>query len=107
MSQYQPLHRLEETTDRPAPETWPPLYMPAMPPLGAIRALEAWWQARRRRRHLRQNLHRLLACDDATLEDIGYRRGDIHRALRLPRTQDALDALHRGAARHHQEKTLS
>ncbi|MFG6179715.1 DUF1127 domain-containing protein [Halomonas sp. THAF12] len=75
--------------------------------LGAIRALESWWQARRRRRHLRQNLRHLLACDDATLEDIGYRRGDIHRALRLPRTQDALDALHRGAARPHQEDTPS
>lgn len=81
--------------------------MPAMPPLGAIRALESWWQARRRRRQVRRSLRRLLACDDATLADIGYRRGDIHRALRLPRPQQALDALHRDVTRDRREETPS
>lgn len=94
MSQYEPLRRVVDPKDAPPPP--PPrldLYMPAMPPLGLIHALETWWWAYRRRRRFRQGMLPLLACDDAILKDIGYRRADIHWALRLPLKVDALRAL--------------
>ncbi|WP_353981099.1 hypothetical protein [Salinicola endophyticus] len=73
----------------------PKIYMPAMPPLGWIHALEVqWWHYRRRRLFLRHVLP-IAACDDILLADIGYRREQILWAARLPLKCDALSELER------------
>ncbi|MDT8894357.1 DUF1127 domain-containing protein [Halomonas sp. I1] len=66
----------------------PTFYMPAMPPLGLIDALEGWivgrvrqWQ---RRRHFRRQIANLLVHDDRILADIGLDRRELERASRLP-----------------------
>ena len=56
------------------------LYMPAMPPLGLISALERWLQ----RRRIRRSLRALLACDNHLLRDLGYSRAQLCRNLRRP-----------------------
>lgn len=94
MSLYEPLQRAETTRDTPPPP--PPrldFFMPAMPPLGLIHALERRWWAYRRRRQFRRRFLPLLAYDDHILEDMGHRRDDILRASRLPLEVDALAAL--------------
>lgn len=45
-----------------------------------------WMEQQRRRAALRN----LLSYDDNLLEDMGYRRAEIERALRLPPETDAL-----------------
>lgn len=55
----------------------PYFYMPAMPPLGLIDVCEKWLARRRRRRQFR----RLLTLSDAMLQDLGYERKTLERAL--------------------------
>ncbi|WP_104202890.1 hypothetical protein [Billgrantia saliphila] len=93
MSQYEPLHRIEPVERRDAPEPEPDFYMPAMPPLGLIRAIERWWQTYRFRRQFRRRFLHLLAYDDHMLEDMGHCRDDILWASRLPLKEDAEQAL--------------
>ena len=50
-----------------------------------------WMEHHRRRAALR----RLLDQDDEMLEDIGFRRADIERALRLPIGENAAQEAHR------------
>lgn len=87
---------------RKAPQpSRPPMrdfYMPAMPPLGLITALENAWKAWRRRRRFRRRFLPLLAYDDHTLDDMGYRRSDIEWALSLPLREDALGSLEKRRA---------
>lgn len=98
MSQYEPIHRTQhhdDTTisDKPTPPPRPDFYMPAMPPLGLIYAIELWWWTYRRRRQFRRRFLPLLAHDDHILEDMGHHRSDILWASRLPLKVDALQAL--------------
>ncbi|MHA7880192.1 MAG: hypothetical protein ACX931_10390 [Saccharospirillum sp.] len=46
-------------------------------------------QAALRERRQRRRLVTLLACDDATLEDIGYTRPELELALNLPYARNA------------------
>lgn len=89
MSPQDPLRRPESDEPPPRPE----FYMPAMPPLGLIHALEHWWWAYRRRRRFRRHVQPLLAQDDARLESRGHCRADLLWALRLPLKVDAQRAL--------------
>ena len=50
-----------------------------------------WMEHHRKRAALR----RLLDQTDHTLEDIGFRRAEIERALRLPRRENAMDEAQR------------
>ncbi|MBW5799939.1 DUF1127 domain-containing protein [Halomonas elongata] len=80
------------------PRNQPPsLYMPAMPPLGLIDALEGWIVDRarqwRRRREFRRQVANLLAHDDRILADLGLERDEIERVSRLPLKEDACRAL--------------
>lgn len=94
MSQYEPLRRPQPTArKRPAPPPQPDFYMPAMPPLGLIHALETKWQDYLRRRRFRQRFLPLLAHDDHMLEDMGHCREDILWASHLPLKEDATEAL--------------
>lgn len=93
MSQYEPIRRPRVDADRPTPPPALDIYMPAMPPLGLITAVEHWWHVFRRRRQFRRGFLTLLAHDDRILEDMGYHRDDILWALRLPLRVDALKAL--------------
>ncbi|MBW6390705.1 hypothetical protein [Billgrantia antri] len=94
MSQYEPLRQPQPTASkRPAPPPRPDFYMPAMPPLGLIHALETKWWEYRRRQQFRQRFLHLLAYDDHMLEDMGHCREDILWALRLPLKDDATEAL--------------
>ncbi len=94
MSQYEPLRRPPPIADkRPAQPTRPDFFMPAMPPLGLIHALETRWRDYLRRRQFRQRFLHLLAYDDHMLEDMGHYRDDIQWASRLPLMEDADQAL--------------
>lgn len=87
-NQHEP--RNERTARRAAP--LPPLdryYMPAMPPVALIEAVARRFGEWRRRRDLR----RLLRYEDRMLQDLGYERGEILRALSLPLKDNALRAL--------------
>ncbi|CBV43086.1 DUF1127 domain-containing protein [Halomonas elongata] len=80
------------------PRNQPPsLYMPAMPPLGLIDALEGWIVDRarqwRRRREFRRQVANLLAHDDRILADLGLERDEIEQISRLPLKEDACRAL--------------
>ena len=88
--------RAWQKASRLAPPPTPPqlhYYMPAMPPIRVIHALDmAWWHCRRRwlfRRHIVP----LLAHDDQILRDIGHCREDILWASQLPLKVDAIHAL--------------
>ncbi|MGQ4878604.1 hypothetical protein ACOJCM_08530 [Billgrantia sp. LNSP4103-1] len=94
MSQHEPLRRPQPATrKRPDPPPQPDFYMPAMPPLRLIHALETKWQDYLRRRRFRQRFLPLLAYDDHMLEDMGHCRDDILWASRLPLREDAEQAL--------------
>jgi hypothetical protein len=94
MSQYEPLHRSQSTAEkRPTPPPRPDIYMPAMPSLGLIHALETRWRHYLRRRQFRQRFLPLLAYDDHMLQDMGHCRDDILWASRLPLKEDADRAL--------------
>ncbi|WP_141440565.1 hypothetical protein [Vreelandella titanicae] len=89
-------HNAWEKARQLAPPPKPPalhFYMPAMPSMRLIRALDmAWWRYRRRwlfRRHILP----LLAHDDQLLRDIGHSREDILWANQLPLKVDAIHAL--------------
>lgn len=75
----------------------PTFYMPAMPPLGLINALEGWIVSRarqwRRRREFRRQVANLLAQDDRILADLGLKRDEIERISRMPPEEDACQAL--------------
>lgn len=94
MSQYEPLRQPTKiAAKRPAQPTRPDFFMPAMPPLGLIHALESLWRNYQRRRQFRQRFLHLLAYDDHMLEDMGHFRDDILWASRLPLKEDADQAL--------------
>ncbi|MCE8016550.1 hypothetical protein HOP62_10760 [Halomonas sp. MCCC 1A17488] len=100
MSQYEPLRQPRTEFDkRPTPPPQPDFFMPAMPPLGLIHALETRWQEYRRRRRFRQRFLHLLAYDDHMLEDMGHSRDDILWASRLPLKEDAEQALEQRRAK--------
>ncbi len=96
--------RLPTKTEPPHQPPIPDVFMPAMPPLGLINALETWVRTRvrdmRRRREFRQRFLPLLAYDDHILEDMGHCREEIEWAAHLPLKEDADQALlHRRARR--------
>ncbi|MGY6564509.1 MAG: hypothetical protein ACXIU5_07225 [Halomonadaceae bacterium] len=95
MSQYEPLHHQPKPTQAkhstPPPE--PDFYMPAMPPLGLIHAIETRIHRYLRRRRFRQRYLPLLAHDDHMLDDMNHRRDDILWASHLPLEEDAEQAL--------------
>lgn len=106
MSQYEPLRqsRTEAAKNHATPPR-PDFFMPAMPPLGLIHALEKKWWEYQRRRQFRQRFLHLLAYDDHMLEDMGHCREDILWASRLPLKEDAERALtQRRAMRKHQRR---
>lgn len=85
-----------EQASQLAPPPKPPqlhFYMPAMPSMRLIRALDMGWWRYRRRRLFRCHILPLLAYDDHVLRDIGYRREDILWANQLPLKIDAIQAL--------------
>lgn len=95
MSQYEPLHHQPKPTQA-KPSAAPPepdFYMPAMPPLGLIHAIETLLQRYLLRRRFRQRYLPLLAHDDHMLDDMNHRRDDILWASRLPLKEDAEQAL--------------
>ncbi|MFN3880446.1 MAG: hypothetical protein ACK4L8_03345 [Nitrincola lacisaponensis] len=80
------LHRQQAVNPQPSDKpALPDFYMPAMPPLGLINAIEVWFKAWNRRR----KLLRLLDYDDHMLEDMGYTRDDLLWAARQPLKVDA------------------
>ncbi|MCC5883893.1 MAG: hypothetical protein JJU25_14825 [Halomonas sp.] len=95
MSQYEPLHHHSQPTDTKdsTPPPQPDFYMPAMPPLGLINAIETLLHRYLRRRRFRQRYLPLLAHDDHMLEDMNHRRDDIRWASSLPLKEDAEQAL--------------
>ncbi|MGC3874780.1 hypothetical protein ACPF7Z_16075 [Halomonas sp. GXIMD04776] len=99
MSNLKPLDRLQCEVKQPiqqSPISRTPMrefYMPAMPPMGLINAMENWVRALLRRRHFRQRFLHLLDYDDHILEDMGHNREDIEWASRLPLRKDAFRAL--------------
>ncbi len=81
---------LEESyTARRQRDTMPHLYMPAMPPLGWIRALRQRLDAWAYRRKLR----RLLDYDDHMLDDMGHTRTELMMAINLPLKENARKVL--------------
>ncbi|MDI9245393.1 hypothetical protein [Marinobacter sp. CHS3-4] len=58
---------------------------------GLMSAAETWTKRISRRQQFRQTFLPLLEERDQILSDIGYSRFDIHRALRLPLRQDAME----------------
>lgn len=94
-------------TGRSAPPVpLPDVYMPAMPPLALITALEHWVWRRVVRTRLwmrawarRRRLQRLQDYDDHLLEDMGYTRQELAWALSLPMRVNARRALRRLQAR--------
>lgn len=79
-----------------APPPKPPqvdFYMPAMPSMRLIRALDMGWWRFRRRCLFRLHILPLLAYDDQVLLDIGHCREDILWANKLPLKIDAIHAL--------------
>ncbi|WP_136069367.1 hypothetical protein [Modicisalibacter radicis] len=90
---------------RPERRQFPDFYLPAMPPLGLIEAVEKRVRRaladRKRRRAFRQRFLPLLAYDDAILDDMGHCRGDIEWATALPLKEDASEAI---LKRHRQRR---
>ncbi|GGY04815.1 hypothetical protein GCM10007160_35600 [Litchfieldella qijiaojingensis] len=88
--------RLPHTdSDRQKP-THPPMpdfYMPAMPPLGLITAVENGIRTLVRRWRFRRRFLSLLDYDDHILEDMGHDREEILWASRLPLRVDATQAI--------------
>jgi uncharacterized protein YjiS (DUF1127 family) len=95
MSQYEPLHHQPKPTQakHSTPPPKPDFYMPAMPPLGLLHAIETRLQRYLSRRRFRQRFLPLLAHDDHILDDMGHSRDDILWASRLPLKEDAGQAL--------------
>lgn len=96
MSQYEPLHHHQPQPTQAKHSTPPPqpdFYMPAMPPLELIHAIETLLHRYLRRRRFRQRYLPLLAHDDHMLDDMNHRRNDILWASRLPLKKDAEQAL--------------
>ncbi|SDN96063.1 hypothetical protein [Vreelandella arcis] len=89
-------HHAWKKASQLAPPPKPPqlhFYMPAMPSMRLIRAIDMRWWRYRRRRLFRRHILPLLAYDDQILLDIGHCREDILWAYRLPLKVDALHAL--------------
>ncbi|WP_447044628.1 hypothetical protein [Vreelandella sp. H-I2] len=89
-------HKAWEKASRLVPPPKPPqlhFYMPAMPSMRVIHALDMCWWRYRRRRLFRRHILPLLAYDGQVLRDIGYRREDILWANQLPLKEDAIQAL--------------
>lgn len=93
MSKYETIRRPQPVADKPTPPPKLDFYMPAMPPLGLIAAVEHWWKVYRRRRQFRRRFLPLLAHDDRILDDMGHHRDDILWASCLPLKVDAFQAL--------------
>lgn len=97
----------------PQPERtqFPDFYMPAMPPLGLIEAIEKRLRRalaeRKRRRAFRQRFLPLLAYDDAILDDMGHCRDDIEWAAGLPLQEDATAALLKRRAQRRRQRRAS
>lgn len=68
-------------------------YMPAMPSMGLIRALDMGWWRCRRRLLFRRHMLPLLAYGDQVACETGYSRDDILWASQLPLKVDAIHAL--------------
>ncbi|MDQ7728870.1 hypothetical protein [Halomonas sp. SpR8] len=89
-------HNAWEKASQLAPPPKPPqlhFYMPAMPSMRLIRALDMGWWRYRRRRLYRRHIVPLLDYDDHVLRDIGHCRDDILWASQLPLKVDAIQAL--------------
>ncbi|MBT2772626.1 hypothetical protein J7J47_10325 [Halomonas sp. ISL-60] len=85
-----------EKASQLAPPPKPPqlhFYMPAMPSMRLIRALDMGWWHYRRRWLFRRHIVPLLDYDDHVLCDIGHCREDILWASQLPLKVDAIQAL--------------
>ncbi|SDM26113.1 hypothetical protein SAMN05661010_03783 [Modicisalibacter muralis] len=85
--------RLPRDAKQPTQPPMPDFYMPAMPPLKLINALENWVRSWVRRRQFRQRFLYLLDYDDHILADMGHCREEIEWALQLPLREDAIKAL--------------
>jgi hypothetical protein len=95
-SPTQHAHNAWEKASQLAPPPKPPqlqFYMPAMPSMRLIRALDMRWWRYRRRRLFRRHIVPLMDYDDQVLQDIGHCREDILWANRLPLKVDAIQAL--------------
>ncbi len=83
------LEREESSTARRQRDDMPHFYMPAMPPLGFIRAvrqrLDAW--------AFRRKMKRLLDYDDHILDDMGHTRAELMMAIKLPLKENARKVL--------------
>ncbi|MGP9764169.1 hypothetical protein ACT3UM_00410 [Halomonas sp. AOP13-D3-9] len=89
-------HDAWEKASQLAPPPKPPklhFYMPAMPSMRLIRALDMRLWRYRRRRLFRRHILPLLAYDDQLLQDLGHCREDILWANQLPLKVDAIQAL--------------
>ncbi|NYS61283.1 hypothetical protein [Vreelandella salicampi] len=89
-------HHAWKKASQLAPPPKPPqlhFYMPAMPSMRLIRALDMGWWRYRRRWLFRRHILPLLAYDDHVLLDIGHCREDILWANQLPLKVDAIHAL--------------
>lgn len=91
MKQFARRYSFREDVEDARPNALPDLMMPAMPPLGLVKAIRKRIEARTQRRRLRQ----LLEYDDRTLEDMGHCRHELVWALRLPRGASTTAALQR------------
>lgn len=89
---YQAWKKASQLAPPPKP-TQPHFYMPAMPSMRLIRALDMGIWHCRRRWLFRRHIVPLLAYDDHVLRDIGYSREDILWASQLPLKVDAIHAL--------------
>ncbi|SHF20819.1 hypothetical protein SAMN02745148_02035 [Modicisalibacter ilicicola DSM 19980] len=103
MSNLKLLDRLQCEVKQPARPPLPrqpirEFYMPAMPPMGLINAVETWVRALVRRQRFRRRFLPLLDHDDHILDDMGHNREDIEWAARLPWREDAFKALQRRRA---------
>ncbi len=68
-------------------------YMPAMPSIELIRALDMGWWRCRRRLLFRRHMLPLLGYGEQMVRETGYSRDDILWASRLPLKVDAIHAL--------------
>nr|WP_298373053.1 hypothetical protein [uncultured Halomonas sp.] len=111
MSNLKQLENLQREVKTPLNEpsiprpSMPDFYMPAMPPMGLINAIENWVKALLSRRRFRQRFLPLLGYDDHILEDMGHNREDIEWASRLPVRKDAFRALQRRRAQRNNKST--
>lgn len=86
---YDRRFKAEMQAETPSHPPLPDVYMPAMPPLGLLNALENRVRAWVRRRRLL----RLLDYDDHILDDIGYTREELLWAASLPLKVNAHEIL--------------